>query len=211
MKDAIILGGGNIVDISVMSKYLKKDTDIICVDRGYDYAVKHKLKVRIAIGDFDSVNNEYISELENATFDVLRFNEDKDMTDMQLALDYCITNEYDHIYIFGGLGTRMDHSVANMNLLNLYYDKNPKVYLIDDTNMIYVAKIDIELENHEGYNLSLIISEGSPQITLTGVKWPLHNHQMIQGESLTISNKIIDQKAYLQINNGGCYILYSKD
>ena len=211
MKKALILGGGNIVSFDIFSKYLMGDYDIICVDRGFDYAYEHKLDIRIAIGDFDSIDKKHLGDIDNASFEVLRFNEDKDMTDMQLAIDYCIKLNYDSIYIFGGLGTRMDHSLANMNLLNLYYDNNSKIKLIDDTNIIFVSKKDITLKRIEGYNLSIIISEGSPTISLYGVKWPLNNYRIIPGESLTISNKIIEDKAHLKIEDGGCFILYSKD
>lgn len=211
MKNAVILAGGNIADFELVSKYLKEDTDLICVDRGCNYALANNLKINIAIGDFDSIDNKTYKKILDKDIQRLTFNSDKDQTDLQLALDYCVSKNYSHVFVFGALGTRMDHSMANVFFLYKYRDDFESLKIIDETNTIFLVKNTCDILKKEGYYLSFLIAEGNPKITIEGVKWPLLSHEMLLGDSLTISNKIAEEKATVTISDGLCFCFLSKD
>lgn len=211
MKTAIILAGGNIASYEKVCEYLEDDTDLICVDRACNYAINHKLKIDIAIGDFDSIDRDVFNELAKNNIEKLTFNSDKDQTDLQLALDYCNNKKYSKIYLFGALGSRMDHSLANIFFLYKYKDSFEYLEIVDETNMIFLVKDSCEIIKKKGYYLSFLIAKGNPKISIKGVKWPLKSHQMILGDSLTVSNKIVDEKAYVKITDGLCFCFLSKD
>uniref|UniRef100_UPI0024AD8425 thiamine diphosphokinase n=1 Tax=Helcococcus kunzii TaxID=40091 RepID=UPI0024AD8425 len=108
MKKAIIFGGGNISGLNIINDITEHD--IICVDRGVDFARKHDIEIDIAIGDFDSASSDSIRFIKDKNIEVLTFNRDKDYTDLELSFIYAKDNLYDEIYVFGAIGTRMDHT-----------------------------------------------------------------------------------------------------
>lgn len=211
MNKAILLAGGNIADLEIIKEYLDNETALICVDRGCDFALKYNLEIHIAIGDFDSINKTNYKKIVEKKVEQLTFNADKDETDMQLALDYCYKSDFKKVYIFGALGTRLDHSMANIHFLHSYHDKFDELSIIDDNNIIFLLEGETKLANKKGYNISFTYAFGRPLLTLTGVKWPLNKHEVIFGDSLTISNLIIDEFAYAKVENGRCFCFYSKD
>lgn len=211
MDKALILAGGNIAKKDLVKAYIDETTDIICVDRGCDFAQKNKLNISIAIGDFDSIDSKVYDQIKNSNVKKLTFNKDKDQTDMQLALEYCAKKGYEIIYLFGGLGTRMDHSMANIYFLYKFRDDFKEFKIIDDTNRIFLIKNQCEIKNKQSYNLSFMIASNNPIITITGVKWPLYSHKMVLGDSLTISNEIIEDKAFVKVENGLVFCFLSKD
>lgn len=138
---AIIFAGGTISGLNNIN--LINDVNInelysICVDRGVDFAIENKIKIDIAIGDFDSTSKESIVFLRKHNIETLVFNKDKDMTDMELALNFCIENDVNEVYLFGATGTRYDHSISNINLLKTYYEKGLKISIIDEKIIFFI-------------------------------------------------------------------------
>ena len=214
MKRAVILSGGTIAGADLVGKYLT-DADIICVDAGANFALDQELDISLALGDFDSIKNENYRNLIENKVAMKSFNADKDMTDMELAIEYASKKGYTDCYLFGATGTRLDHTLANINLLIKYSKFFDKLVIIDDNNTISLADSSISKEHKitggKGYNLSLIKADFSPTISLKGVKWPLINHKIERASSLTISNKILEKEAVLSIEGGSCFVFLSRD
>ncbi|MFM1540629.1 hypothetical protein ABGF30_04695, partial [Helcococcus ovis] len=92
---AVIFAGGTISGleyISLLNDVKFENISIICVDKGVNYALENNINIDIAIGDFDSASKKSIDYLKNSDIKILNFNKDKDMTDMELALDFCFKN-----------------------------------------------------------------------------------------------------------------------
>ncbi len=211
MRKAILLAGGNIARPEILLEYLDDNTDIICVDRGCNYALEHDLDIKLAIGDFDSINEDVYKDIQGRDIERLTFNADKDQTDLQLALDYCHERLYSEVYLFGAIGTRMDHSMANIYFLYKYRGCFDKLIIIDETNIIFLVTGSCTIKEKEGFNLSFMIASDKPTISVSGVKWPLLSHEMVLGDSLTISNKIVEKEATVQVENGLVFCFLSKD
>lgn len=211
MKKAIIFGGGNISGLNFINDITKYD--IICVDRGVDFARKHEIEIAIAIGDFDSVSSDSIRFIKDKNIEVLKFNRDKDYTDLELSFIYAKEKLYNEIYVFGAIGTRMDHTLSNINLLKTYTSLDRKIVLIDDHNYIYYLDRNEKIVNNEIYNnVSILPTNDDAIINLLGVKWELHNHHLKFGDSLTISNEFAsDKTAKIEILKGNVFVILSKD
>ncbi len=65
----------------------------------------------LAIGDFDSLG--YVPE----GVEVLVFPPEKDASDMELALGEAVARGADAVEVYGALGGRLDHTLANLQLL----------------------------------------------------------------------------------------------
>ncbi|MFM1524724.1 MULTISPECIES: thiamine diphosphokinase [Helcococcus] len=209
---AIIFAGGTISGLNNIN--LINDVNInelysICVDRGVDFAIENKIKIDIAIGDFDSTSKESIVFLRKHNIETLVFNKDKDMTDMELALNFCIENDVNEVYLFGATGTRYDHSISNINLLKTYYEKGLKISIIDEKNYIFYINKSTIIKKVDR-NISILPTNEKCVFSLYGTKWELKNHHLKFGSSLTISNEFVND-ANIEILSGNMFVILSKD
>lgn len=205
--EAIILGGA---DISGFNYDNAKKMDIIAVDKGIEFAIDNNLDIKLALGDFDSVNSKYLDIIRDKNIKYLTFKKDKDMTDLELSMVYLIENNYKKAYIYGGIGSRFDHSISNIFLLKKYYNLGLKIILIDSKNTIFYTNKNIEISKIDDRYISLFPTDTKTIINLYGVKWELCNHRLEYGSSLTVSNEFKDD-AILEIIEGDCLIFLSKD
>lgn len=104
MKLCQIIGAGP-SDFTV-----RKNGYIICADGGYERLLAESIVPDLIIGDFDS--SETVPD-----GNVKRFPVKKDDTDTLLAIKEAIALGFDTLYIFGGMGGQLDHTVANLQSL----------------------------------------------------------------------------------------------
>ena len=106
---------------------LGKDDLVIAVDGGFDYLEKIGLRADYVIGDFDSV-----SASSHLPSDCIRHPKEKDDTDMMLAARLGLEKGYTNFEIYGGLGGRLDHTLANIQTLTFLNRHNAVGTLIGD-------------------------------------------------------------------------------
>lgn len=203
---AIVFGGA---DITGVNKEFLEDKYIIAVDRGLGYIIDNGIKFDTIIGDFDSLDTIYSHLLIENKEKVISFNKDKDMTDLELAIIYLIQNGIDNIDIYGGIGSRLDHTLSNIYMLKKY--RQSKITLINENNYIFYLEKDKKIEKSDDYKyISILSTDEKCEFSVSGVKWPLQNHKLEYGSSLTISNEIIDI-ANIKIHKGNLFVILSKD
>src|SRR5690554_5660901 len=97
---------------------INEDDKVIVVDKAFiDYS-KLNLKIDLVIGDFDSIPS-YKSLLKE--YETIKFSSLKDYSDTYLAVKYAKEKGFNNIQIIGGLGgSRVDHTYANLLILNKY-------------------------------------------------------------------------------------------
>lgn len=216
MKRCLILTGGS-VDYPTASDFLKKYSyDVtIAVDGGLTAARELQLKPDFCVGDFDSVSKESREHFRNMTGIVWETHPpEKDETDTELAIHLAISQGAELIHIFGATGTRMDHTLASIGLLQIPLEAGVSCWMIDGHNRITMIDSDTVLKRSEvfGKYLSLIpYTESVTGVTLTGLKYPLQDYTFVQGNSLGISNEIIREEAVITIGQGRMILIESKD
>lgn len=184
------------------------DDYIICADGGYTLAEKEGIIPHTVIGDFDSNITEIPSFCE-----IICLPAEKDYTDTMVCLKHGISRGYDEFYIIGGLGGRLDHTFANLQLLSYAIDNNTKAWIIDGKNkttmtnpgIIIIPKID----NHK---ISLFTyTDCCEGVCISGVKYPLSNHLLTNDFPLGISNEFLEGHAQISHSNGKLLIVLSCD
>ena len=106
---------------------LGKDDLVIAVDGGFDYLEKIGQRADYVLGDFDSV-----SASSHLPSDCIRHPKEKDDTDMMLAARLGLEKGYTNFEIYGGLGGRLDHTLANIQTLTFLNRHNAVGTLIGD-------------------------------------------------------------------------------
>ncbi|MCI8668349.1 MAG: thiamine diphosphokinase [Lachnospiraceae bacterium] len=219
MSETLIISGGSI-DIDFACNYLKNHSfeHIIAVDGGLESAMKMNLVPGYIVGDFDTVSKDILDSYRTNPNIVFRqFQPEKDFTDTQSAINLAVELGTLSITIFGGIGTRMDHSLANIQLLQMPLEQGIEAVIINSHNRIRllgVKRKEIELKKSEYKYVSIIpMSQCITGLTLTGMKYPLRNYEMYidQTISLGVSNEIIEEPAAVKLKSGKIILIESRD
>lgn len=109
---AVIFAGGEVLDYQRIRAELLPSDYILCADSGYKHCEKIGITPNILIGDFDS-----IEDIPQGII-IKKLAEDKDYTDTNVCLDKAIFQGFKEILLVGMLGGRVDHSLANVQLLD---------------------------------------------------------------------------------------------
>lgn len=121
MKKAIVLTGGSILPHQILDELkLQPETDIIGIDGGCRYAYELGLKLELMIGDFDSLEENLFELIKSTSNNCVRLNPVKNQTDTHAAFDYLDANNYQEVCVYGSVGTRFDHTLANVFVLMKY-------------------------------------------------------------------------------------------
>ncbi len=196
----VIICGGNVGEY--IKNYIKPDDFVICADSGYDHAKKFGITPDIVIGDMDSTKFTDIAE------EKMLYPKRKDFTDSELAIMYAMEKGFERVLLFGMIGSRMDHSLANINML----PRLKNAVIIDENNEIYFAENEFSLSGKPGDIISIIpFKEDLLGVTTNGLDYPLKNGTIQCGTSLGVSNVMLDNTFSIQIEKGGAFIIRSKD
>lgn len=215
MLDTLIISGGNINKI-----FLKEIIDqnefnnIIACDKGLEILYKSNIKPNYIIGDFDSINKNILTYYEkNKNINIIELKPEKDYTDTHMALKLAIKLQSNTITIVGAIGTRIDHTLANINILKEALNNKIPCEIIDENNNISLINKNTRIEKDNKYKyISLIpITTVATGITLQGFKYPLENVVMEIGESIGVSNEQLEQTAKINIKEGILILLKTKD
>ena len=124
--------------------------DYIGVDYGAVCCLRQKLPLVLAVGDFDSTTKEELDALKK-NCKVHQLPIQKNETDSEEAIRCAMELGYDEIILYGGLGGRLDHELANLHLL-LYRDL--PLTLMNEHNVMKV--LAGQLYDSETISLSIV-------------------------------------------------------
>lgn len=214
---AIIIANGDIPDTSILHEHIFFDDIIICCDGGLNYVFAEGITPHYVLGDLDSAYTHIINFYKsNNNIKFIEYNIQKDETDLELCIDFVASLGVEDVIIFGGIGTRFDHSLTNVNLLIKAINSNLKACIINENNIISVIDKNTDFnKNYINYvnininqNISLIpLSTEVTGVTTKGLYYSLENHTMKIGHSLGVSNIILEDINNINISISSGYLL----
>lgn len=164
------------------------------------------------VGDFDTVDETLLSCYPEEI--ILRHCPEKDQTDTELAIDAALSRGCTELSFLGATGTRLDHSLANLFLLQkllrdgvsgFIYDEYNKLYLKNRSFMLYKAQV-------YGHYVSLLpLTDSVKGVTLTGFKYPTKHLTFYREQTLGVSNEIIQEEATVEFSDGIFIVVESQD
>lgn len=213
MKTLIITGGK--INKNFAKKYLKsnKYDIIIAVDKGLETIDYLKLQPQYVLGDFDSVNTKILEKYKTQNIKIIKLNPEKDLTDTHSAIDLALEIKSTEITILGAIGTRLDHTMANIHILKQALDKNIKAKIVNEKNEIELIDKEIIIKKDDNYKYVSIIplTTNVTGITIEGMKYIINDYTLSIGDSLGVSNEQIDKEAKISIKTGILVVIKSKD
>ena len=196
-------------------------TLFIACDSGFESCLSLGVNPDIVVGDFDSISDDAYKKIEDTGAEVIKLNPIKDDTDTEFALRLAFdrTKNTDEIYILGGTGARIDHTLGNISLLGLGLKHDREVILVDDRNYIQMLAPGWTLELEKdgkfgqfGKYVSVFPYGGiASGVTMKGFKYPLHRATLEGFNTLTVSNEIVDDFATIHVAEGYLIVCESRD
>ncbi len=197
-----IFGAGEMTPCNL---HPKKEDLILAADGGLDYLTKIKLSPDLIIGDLDSVRTGILSE------PCLSYPPEKDDTDMMLSINYGLSKGYKDFQIYGGLGGRLDHTIANIQLLAFLSSKDARGVLVGpDYRLTAITDESITISGREHDILSVLsLTDICNGVTLESLKYPLKDAVLTNTYPLGISNQFTKKPAKISVKKGTLAILWS--
>lgn len=199
-RNTILILNGDLPPLRVMKKFCKKDSYIICADRGADHGRKAGIMPNIIIGDFDSISKSTLDFFRRKKTILLKITE-QETTDLEKSLMYIIANGLDNVKIFGAFGSRPDHTLNNFSVLKRYSTVlDIRVY--DEMFETFFINRKIEFEYRKGHTVSLIPMPFASGITTKGLMYPLNNESLELGIREGALNKSTRNSVSVEFKKG---------
>lgn len=202
MSICYIVGAGECKKLD----FTKKDGDIvIAADGGYKYLQQAGIKPDIVIGDFDSLGKAPEGEK------IIRLKPEKDVTDTYAAVSEGIKCGYSRFNIYGASGGRIEHTLANIQLIASLAEKNMQASIFDGSTVITaVTAKTLRFDSaYNGYISIFAHSDKCTGVCLRGLKYPLENAELSNLFPLGVSNEFLGVESEIVIGNGTAIIVYS--
>lgn len=175
----------NPVNYSIDTLYTKDDSELLIgVEQGAYYAIKNGLALDLAIGDFDSISKDELTTIEQHAKSLKKYPERKNETDTFLAIIEAQNLGANPIIVYGGIGSRIDHTYANILLA-----KNQAITFINNQHKLYTLKKGTHTINATHKYISFFALETVKALSLKGFDYPLDAYTLSVDDPLTISNK----------------------
>ena len=172
----------------------------IAADAGLLLCQKQGLHPDLIMGDFDSMT------LEGTPEGCIRVPVEKDDTDTMLAIREGLKQGCREFYLYGGTGgTRLDHTLANLQGLAFLCRHGARGYLYDRDFVYTVIENDtLTLSRQVDWGLVSLFSMDSQveHVTLKGLQYPLKDGTLTSGFPLGVSNHFMADTAQITAGNG---------
>jgi thiamine pyrophosphokinase len=210
MSRAVIFANGILPDPAAARRLLQSGDLIVAADGGYHNASSAGVTPHIVIGDMDSVSPSKLEEVEKAGGLILRFQKEKDETDLELAIRYVLEKQATKVIVIGALGGRLDQLLGNLSLLT-GVPAGVDIRLDDGKEEVMVVDHSISIIGKPGDMISLIPwGAAVTGIFTEGLRYPLRGETLLPHKSRGISNEMMDLKASINFSDGTLIVVHTR-
>ncbi|MDO5603393.1 MAG: thiamine diphosphokinase [Oscillospiraceae bacterium] len=186
---------------------LPQDCFLIAADGGLKTAARLNRRPDLAVGDWDSASKP-------ADIPAVTLPHEKDDTDTHFAARWAVEQGYDEVHIYGALGGRLDHTIANLH--TLYYLEKQGVRAVlygegAEAQLLTEQEGKRSFAKREGWYLSVFAFGGTASgVDEKGVYYPLTDATLCADFPVGVSNEFLEQKAEISVKKGNLLILQIK-
>lgn len=203
-----IIGAGEICqkDIEQLKKSATDDY-IIAADGGYLALINAGIDPDIIIGDFDSYDEKANPLPESIP--VIRLNPEKDYTDIHTSVNHGLEQGFKTFHIYGATGGRIDHTIANIQLIASIASNGCHARMFGDENIfdvIHNSRISFPA-GIKGYISVFSLTNISYGIYEAGLKYSLSNATLTNTYPLGVSNEFTGSESFISVSDGTLLII----
>lgn len=206
-KRCVIITAGPMEGYDYLRGLVKRDDYIICVDGGSCHLNGLSIKPDIIVGDLDSAG------VLPDSVEVLKYKCEKDETDTMLAVMHGLKLGFKDFLLLGGLGGRLDHTFANLCVLQYISRHEATGHFVDGNNeAFFVENGEIRFKRRENYYISVFPFGGNADgVTEKGFKYGLEDAVMKTNFPNGVSNEFKDEEGIISVKSGSLLIILSRE
>ncbi len=208
MKAFIYVGGK--IDPDFITEHPKGDDITVAADSGIRNALLLGDHIDVAVGDFDSFPEREIPE----DAEVIRLRPEKDLTDSQVAVEIALERGADSFVIIGGLSGRLDHTLANLSILEDLAARGHYAIMTDGVSRVHFLGGGSALIGRSGFKYFSLIAASDivKGVSIEGAKYPLKNARLSRKNGgFATSNEIDGNCALITVKKGSLFVIESRD
>ncbi|MBR2028609.1 MAG: thiamine diphosphokinase [Oscillospiraceae bacterium] len=205
MKRCIVIGSMP-VDFELKS-ILKPDDFIFCADGGYVHAQKQGVVPDVIVGDFDSSEQPSYTSAK-----VIKLPCEKDDTDTYYIARQIVAEGYTHAIFCGVTGGRLDHTIANIQMLKFLEQNGVDATIIDkDTtiNVITNRGVTLQPQNDRYFSIFSLDNECTG-VSEKGGKYQISDVKITNDFPIGVSNEFKGEPVEISVKEGTLLIITTK-
>lgn len=179
---------------------------VIAADAGLCCLEERGIAPDLIVGDFDTL--QFVPQHGN----VLKLPAEKDDTDMSMAIKEGIKAGYTVFHIYGGTGGRLDHTIANLQMLVYLSEQNLHGFLFDKDS-VFTAVTDGEIafgKIDTGYVSVFSCSDRAAGVFEQNLKYELDDVVLTNSFPLGVSNEFIGKESRIAVGEGTLLVGFPK-
>ena len=202
MKDiCYIVGAGECEELYICEE---NKAYTIAVDGGMQYLLNAGVTPDLVIGDFDSFGS--VPNHQN----IIKLPTEKDDTDMYAAVKEAMKRGYRKFVIYGAMGGRIDHTIANCQLLNYIAENGCVGFLVDKTMTVTSVHNGNIKFGTEFEGLLSVFSSGTASYgaSIEGFKYELIDGELQNTYPIGTSNEFVGVPGTITVKDGTLLVTF---
>jgi thiamine pyrophosphokinase len=198
LPTAYVAASGDLGDLKFLKSVDRTAAHIIGIDGGADRLAAAGIIPDAVLGDMDSVHGEFTNLVRLP---------DQHQSDLEKAIVYLLAGGVRHLIIYGAVGgTRLDHHIANLDLLTKYAP-HCRITLVsgqttlDGLSPENTAPSGLNLPVKPHSILGVLPGGSAATVTLSGTQYEL-NHATLDVGTHGVGNTAMGDKLHIQIHGG---------
>ena len=199
----LIFANGDLDQVDWIRPALASARAVIAANGGSRHLYRLNYLPQAVVGDLDSLPQPIRDWLQKANVPLITHPEDKDETDLELALLHALATYDDDLQVFAAFGGRLDQTLANILLLAHPQLTGRRIELVTRYERAWLVTSRSEIQGERGDTVSLIPLAGDVQVKETkGLRWALMDERLSFGLARGVSNTMITNTAEVEIYAG---------
>ncbi len=203
VKTFALFGSG---EYGARTPELPAGTFIIAADGGLSFLTSRGVTPHLIVGDFDSYGGPLPEGVE-----VIRHPVMKDQTDMELAVREALRRGAGRLLLYGGLGGRLDHTLANLQLLVMLARRGVEGYLVGKNETATALSRRAARFSPDFTGTVSVFACGEAVVSETGLLYRLHQAALTDERPLGVSNEFTGARAEIAVHQGTALLLWGAE
>jgi thiamine pyrophosphokinase len=200
-----VFSGGAYRDPEFYRDFAKDADLIIAADSGGDLLLSLSIVPHILIGDMDSIGGAALRAFRERGAEIVELPPEKDFTDTEMAVRLAVERGAREIILLGAIGSRVDHTLANVSLLIFASERGASVRIVNEDQEAYLLAADVvnPIAGEVGDTVSLIsLSDPTTGVTTHDLRYPLTHATLALMSPLGVSNEISGPEPWVEFGEG---------
>jgi thiamine pyrophosphokinase len=200
---AVVFANGDLGDEETARSRLREGDLIIAANGGVRHALSLGLAPALLVGDLDSAPRELVQIAERRGGEVIKHPTHKDKTDLELSLDLARERGAQEVLIFGALGGRLDHALANILSLAPATAPGMAISIVDVGYELMIVSDSATVTGQAGDVITLLaITDQVTGVSTDGLEYAASGATFERGSSLGVSNVMLGETAGVSVASG---------